>query len=128
MENCLRQLNVEEAAACRDFVAEAKLWLQEKGHLSQEMKEQLLPETVRSMEKAFRDSLTKKPAVDWARAKSYFLKHEPFSPGLTVVSKFSHLPDGNLIPQRVLVAKSDTGWKVVKHLPNLGEDFDWDAS
>jgi hypothetical protein len=123
-ENCLGKSDVDAAAACRDFVAEARLWLQEKGHLSQEMKEKLLPETVQSMEKSFRINLATKPSVDWTRARSYFLKREPFSSGMTVVSKTTQLPGGNLLSQRVVVVKSDAGWRVVKHLPDSGEGSD----
>ena len=121
-ENRVGKLDIEAAAACRDFEAEARLWLSEKGHLSQEMKSQLLPETVRSVEKSFRDGLAKGRPVDWARGKTYFTKREPFSPGITVIRKTTHLPNGNLLSQRVLVTKHETGWKVIKYLPAPAED------
>jgi hypothetical protein len=120
-ENARRQRNIE-AAACRDFTTESRLWLQERGHLSQEKKDAMLPETIRAMEKSFRDSMTKEPAIDWERTKTFFRAREPFSDGLVVVNKITQMPDRSLVSQRILVAKTNNGWRIVKPLPNLPDD------
>ncbi len=121
-EDACRQQDIEAAAACRDFVTEARFWLQERGHLSQEKKDAMLPETILAMEKSFRDGMAKKPAVDWERTKSYFLKRGPFGDGGVVVNKITQMPDGSLLSQRILVAETNKGWKIVRPLPNVPDD------
>ncbi|HEY1489746.1 MAG TPA: hypothetical protein VGF90_01790, partial [Verrucomicrobiae bacterium] len=48
LEDAIRQRNIEAAVACRDFATEAKLWLQDRPHISNEAKTTMLPETIRS--------------------------------------------------------------------------------
>jgi hypothetical protein len=121
LEDCLRQQNIEAAAACRDFATEARLWLQERGHLTQQMKDAMLPETIRAMEKSFRNGMAKGPPADWIFGKSYFLKHEPFADGIVAVNKYTQVPDGRLYAEQILVAKTGNGWRMVKTLPPLIE-------
>jgi len=124
LEDCHRQRNIEAAVACRDFATEARLWLQERGHLSEEKKNEMLPATVGAMEKSFRDGMAKGSTMDWERTKSFFQPREPFSNGIVIVNEIMQTPDGSLLPQRVLVAETGKGWKVVKLLPNLLGDVD----
>ena len=119
LEDSYRHRNIEAAVACRDFGTEAGLWLQERGHLSRQVKDEMLTETIRAMEKSFRDRIAKETTIDWERAKSYFLAREPFSDGIVVVNKITQLPDGYLLPQQILVAETTSGWRIVKHLPNV---------
>jgi hypothetical protein len=116
LEETYRRRDLEAAVACRDFVSEAKLWLQERGHLSQQQKEEMLPQTVKAMEKSFRDLLAKGPTIDWARAKSYFLPREPYGEGLVIVSKVTQEADGSLFSQRILLTETGDGWRIVKLL------------
>ena len=117
LENALRQKNIEAAVAGRDFATEARLWLQERGHLNQDEKTAMLPETIRAMEKSFRDTLTKGLPTDWIFGKSYFLPHEPFADGIVTVNKYTQVPEGGLYSQKILVAKTGNEWRTVKTLP-----------
>jgi hypothetical protein len=121
LENAYREKNLEAAAACRDFAAEARLWLQERGHLSDEEKNATLPETIKAMEKSFRNGMAKGLPPDWIFGKSYFLKSEPFADGLIVVNKYTQTAEGDLVPQQILVIKTAAGWRTVKTLPPLLE-------
>ena len=117
LDEACRSRNIEAAVACRDFAAEARIWLQQR-HLSQQMKDEMLPKVTRTMEKSYRDSLAKEWPFDWARSKSYFEKHGRVADGVVAVSKVTRRPDGRLIWQEILVAKTNDGWRVVTHLPN----------
>jgi hypothetical protein len=117
LEDAFRQRNIESAVACRDFATEARLWLQERGHLNKDEKTAMLPETVRAMEKSFRDTLAKGLPADWILGKSYFLPHEPFADGIVTVNKYTQVPDGGLYSQKILVAKTGNEWRTVKTLP-----------
>lgn len=117
LENALRQKNIEAAVGCRDFDMEARLWLQERGHLSHEEKTAMLPETIRAMEKSFRDALAKGRLADWILGTSYFLPHKPFAEGIVKANKYTQTPDGGLYRQQILVARTGSEWKTVKTLP-----------
>jgi len=76
-----------------------------------------LPETIRAMEKSFRDSLASGLPADWIFGESYFLPHEPFADGIVTVNKYTQVPDGGLYSQQILVAKTGNEWRTVKTLP-----------
>jgi len=116
LEDTYRRRDIEASVACRDFVTEARIWLQERGHLSQQRKNEMLPEAVKAMEKSFRDGLAKGPTIDWARAKSYFLTREPFGEDAIIVNKMTLVPDGGFFSQQILVAATNNGWRIVKPL------------
>jgi hypothetical protein len=117
LEAAFQQKNLEAAVAGRDFPTEARLWLQERAQLSQEHKIAMLPETIRAMEKSFRDALAKDLPADWILGKSYFLPPEPFADGIVAVNKYTLVPEGGLYAQQILVAKTGNEWRTVKTLP-----------
>lgn len=116
LEDCFRKQDIEAAAACRDFATEARLWLQERGHLSDEEKNAMLPETIKALEKSFRNGMAKGPPADWIFGKSYFLPHEPFTDDIVTVNKYTQAPEGGVYSQQILVAKTGNGWRMVKIL------------
>jgi hypothetical protein len=122
LENAICQKNIEAAVACRDFATEARLWFQEHGHLSNEEKNAMIPESIRAMEKSFRTALAKGLPVDWILGKTYFLKQEPFADGIVKVNKYTLVPEGDIFSQKILVANTGGGWKMVKILPSSLED------
>jgi hypothetical protein len=122
LEDCYRRGDIEAAAACRDFVTEARLWLQDRGHLSRQKKEEMLPETIKAIEKSFRDGMAKGPPVDWIAGKTYFLPHKPFAPGIVMVRKYTQVPEGALFAQRILVSQTGDGWRMVKTMPTVMGD------
>jgi hypothetical protein len=122
LEDAFRKRNIEAAVACRDFATEAKLWLQDRGHLSNEQKTASLPETIQAMEKSFRNALAKGLPADWILGKSYFLPHEQFAEGIVTVNKYTRVPEGGLYSQQILVAKTGNEWRTVKTLPLTLDD------
>ncbi len=117
LEHALRRRDIEAAVACRDFATEARLWLQERGQLSKHMKDEHLPEIIKAKEKSYRDTAAKRWPVDGENIKSYFTKREPYREGVVVVSETVQKADGSLLNQRILVAQTDNGWRVVtQHL------------
>jgi hypothetical protein len=116
LEETYRRRDIEAAVACRDFVTEARVWLQERGHLNQQTREEMLGPTIKAMEKSFRDALAKGPTVDWAAAKSYFTKRAPYGENLVIVSKVTQEADGSLFSQRILLTETADGWRIVKLL------------
>jgi hypothetical protein len=118
LEDACRRRDVEAAVACRDFAAEAKVWIYERGHLSKQTQEEMLPEITKVMEKAFRDSLNKAWPIDWQRAKSYFPNRETDNDGV-IVNEITTTPAGTVLERRILVKQTTDGWRVVKQLPNF---------
>jgi len=117
LEDAYRRRDVEAAVACRDFTTEAKIWLLERGNLNKQKKAEMLPEVTGTMEKACRNGMAKNWAVDWERAKSYFRNRGPYGDGMVAVSEVTSVPDGSLLQQRILVAETAKGWRVVMCLP-----------
>jgi hypothetical protein len=118
LEAACQRRDIEAAVACRDFEAESRLWLQERGQLSKHIKDDHLPEIIRTTEKAFRDSLAKNWPVEPGPAKSYFPKREPYRDGIVLVNEVTRKSDGSLFKQQILVTETNKGWRVVTYLPN----------
>jgi hypothetical protein len=117
MEDALRRRDIEAAAASRDFATEARLWLQERGNLSKHITNDHLPEIIKAKEKSYRDTMAKRWPAEGKHGKSYFTKREPYGEGVVVVSEIVQKADGSLLNQRILVAQTDNGWRVVtQHL------------
>lgn len=117
LEDAFRLKDSKAAVACRDFVTEARLWLQERGHLSSEEKTARLQETALAMDRSFRATLEKGLPADWILGKSYFLPHEPFADGIVAVNKYTQVPEGGLYSQQILAAQTGKEWRMVKTLP-----------
>ncbi len=107
--------DVEAAVACRDFVTEARLWLRERGGMTEQLQQETLPELTKTMEKSFRKSMEDwRP--DWDKAHSYFVERTPYGDGLVVVSAVTVGPDRSLFRQRILTSQTAFGWRVVTPL------------
>lgn len=117
LEETYRRRDIEAAVACRNFAAEARLWLQERD-MSQQLKDEMLPKVTRTMEKSFRDGMANRWPVHWDGAKSYFQKREPFAEGVVVVSEITLRADRSFLRQQILAAETANGWRVVTQLPS----------
>ena len=117
LEDAYRKHDIEAAVACRDFATEARLWLQQKQSYSSDLLTQMLPEITKTMERSYRESMTTLWPIEWEKAQSYFPKREPNAEGVVVVSEVTRGPDGSLLRQRLLVAETPKGWRVVTHSP-----------
>ena len=116
LEDAFARRDIEAAAACRDFLAEAKLWIHERGHLSRETQAEMLAETTKVLEKSFRDNVNRAWQTDWKRAKSYFPSREQDSHGI-IVNEYTAIPGNPLLQRRFLTAQNNGGWRIVKQLP-----------
>jgi hypothetical protein len=117
LEDAQARKDLEAAAACRDFEAEARVWLRERGGLSEEQQQEMLPEVTKSMERAFRQSEPQHWPSLLGREPSYFVKREPYGPDLVDVTEVSvKRSDGSMFWQHVLVSQTTRGWRVVAPL------------
>ena len=116
LEATYPQKDIEAAVACRDFASEARVYLQERGGLTAQQQQEMLPEITRTMEKSFRDGRSEGWPAGWDRARSYFTKREPYGEGLIAVSEVSVGPDGSFFHQSILVSQTPQGWRVVTPL------------
>jgi len=117
LEDTYRKHDIEAAVACRDFVTEARLWLERDSAYSKELLAEMLPAMTKTMERSYREGMAKHWPIDWERAQSYFPKREPHADGVVLVSEVTRGPDGSFLRQRLLVAQTPKGWRVVTHLP-----------
>ena len=122
LEDTYRSRDIEAAIVCRNFAAEARLWLQQR-HMSQAMKDEMLPKVTITMEKSFRDSLAKQWPMGWEGSKSFFPKREPLADGVISVSEITLRPNGSFSRQQILVARTTNGWRVVTQLPTYVDDL-----
>jgi len=121
LEETCRRRDIEAAVACRDFAAEARLWLQHR-HMNQQLRDEMLPKVTRTMEKSYRDTMANRWPVHWDGAKSYFQKREPFAEGVVVVSEITLRADRSFLRQQILVAETANGWRVVTQLPSYADE------
>lgn len=116
LEHTYRSQDIEAAVACRDFTTQARLWLQEQSSVSKEMQIEMLPEMTKTMERSYRETWVMHPRTGWERPQSYFVMRELYADGVVVVSEITLGPDGSLFRQRILVAETPEGWRVVTEL------------
>src|SRR5579863_3469706 len=76
-------------------------------------KKNALPEMTKTMERTFRESQASFPRVGWDSAQSYFVKRDRYGLGLVAISEITVGPDGSFFRQRILVADTPNGWRVV---------------
>jgi hypothetical protein len=117
LENAQARKDLDAAAACRDFEAEARVWLRERGESSEERQLEMVPEMTKVMERAFLESEPQHWPSLLGREPSYFIKREPYGSGLVDVTEVSvKRSDGSMFWQHVLVSETPEGWRVVTPL------------
>jgi hypothetical protein len=114
LEEAYRRHDLEAAVACRDFGTEARLWLQ-KNETPPWAQTEMLPALTQTMEELYRKHMAEFWPSDWGRAKSYFPRRDPYAEKIVAVSEVTIGPDGSLLRQRILVAETPQGWRVVTH-------------
>ncbi len=117
LEDAYRRRDIEAAVACKDFMVEAVLLLQETmpEHLSDR---EILVKTAEVLEAGFRKELsTKWPQMEGL--ESFFVDRQPGFQDLSivVVTEISRMPDGTLAQSRLRVGRrEDVGWRVLNVL------------
>lgn len=118
LEDAYRRHDLEGAVTCKDFQVEAKLMLQDMGK-GFDRDPDLVKKTADTLELAYRESVKS----DWPKfdgVTSRFAAHREHSPGIQEVTEVCTFPDGGTSTQRLLVAKTGSGWKVLNPLPDPG--------
>ena len=109
LEEAYRQGDIERAVACKDFKAEAIHMLRDKPVFD-------TPEGVtkiaEALELAYRLQM-KAGFPDFKGVTSTFPKKEDLGDGKMVITEVCKYPDGGISTQKIMVIKSETGWKVM---------------
>jgi len=116
LEDAYRRKDLEGAIACKDFLAEARLMTRRLGPALQN-DPGILAKTAEALELTFR-TRTAQAWPDFAGIESYFPRREPYAEGVVAVTEFCRFPGGRLTSQRILVAETPAGWRVLNPLPD----------
>jgi hypothetical protein len=114
LEDAYRRHDLEAAIACKDFVVEAKLMLQHMGH-GMERDKDVVAQTAEVLEASFRKQ-TSDSWPDLSGLTCSFPKTEPYADSVVSVTERCQLRDGGYSEQRILVAKTGKGWRVLNPL------------
>jgi hypothetical protein len=115
LENAYRNEDVEAAVGAKCFEVEAKLMLRETmpGFATDDEHTRRLAEV---LEMAFRDELANDGFPDFRGLTCWADSIEPYTDGVVLVAERCRFPDGGYSVQRMLVAETSKGWRVVNPL------------
>jgi hypothetical protein len=113
LEDAYRAKDIEAAVACKDFRIEARLMLQSMKNLSERANDELISKTAKVLELSYRAEIKKSGFPNMAGVQCTFPKEEPYAEDIVTVTEVCRYPDGGSSTQRVLVAKTDKGWRVL---------------
>lgn len=111
LEDAYRHRNIEAAVACKDFVTEARLMLHQLGG-GIELDESALKETAETLELGYRQEMTHS-WPDFSSLESFFTDRKQHSDGVVVVTEMCRFPDGLFSQEKILVAQTQNGWRVL---------------
>lgn len=115
LEEAYRKKDIDAAVGAKDFLIEARLLLErirrEKSEASVAV--DLIPQTAHVLELSFRDHHARKGFPDMTGVVSSFPKKEQIEPGIWAVTELCTWPDGESVTQKILVAQTESGWKVL---------------
>jgi hypothetical protein len=114
LEDAYRAKNVDAAIACKDFRTEGRLMLEKLGRLPKgQIDDKLVAKTAEVLELSFRKEIEKNGFPDMTGVTSTFPTKEPRENNVVVVTEVCKYPDGGTSQQRIMVAKTDKGWRVL---------------
>jgi len=114
LEEAYKKKDIEAAVAAQDFFVQAKLmYINMGGGLEKD--EDILKQTAEVLELSFRAQMKKEGFPNFDGLKSRFPKKEnyPKSKDVVEVTEVCTFPDGGESTQKILVAKTEKGWRVV---------------
>lgn len=114
IEAAYRAKDLEAAVAAKDFMVEARVMLTEMGK-GLEKDAEILKQTAEVLELSFRAEIQKKGFPDFTGVKSRFVAKEKFKrySDIFAVTEVCDYPDGGASKQKLLVAKTPNGWRVL---------------
>lgn len=114
LEEAYKKKDIEAAVVAQDFVAQARLMLSKMGK-GMENDADLLKQTAEVLELSFRAQIKKEgfPNFDGLKSRFSKKKEHPKYKDMVEVTEVCTFPDGGESTQKVLVAKSEKGWRFV---------------
>jgi hypothetical protein len=111
LEDAYRRRDIEAAVGFKDFRTEAMMMLQRFEHLGP-CPEEVVQRTAETLELAFRKEMSR-AWPDCDGVQSYFTKREQYRDNIVAVTEVCRYPDGRFSSQRLLVADTPNGWRVL---------------
>jgi hypothetical protein len=114
LEDAYRRKDIEAAVRCKDFRAESRLMLLSKTKIpADQVDDELVAKTAEVLELAYRKQFEQQGFPDLAGVKSTFPAKERRQDGIVLVTEVCKYPDGGSSTQRILVAETPVGWRVL---------------
>jgi len=114
LEQAYRDKDLEASVQSKDFFIEARLMLEQFKNLPKEhIDSELVRKTAEVLELSYRKEIEQKGFPDMTSVESSFPKRESYQDNIVIVTEVCHYPDGATSRQRLLVAKTDKGWRVL---------------
>jgi hypothetical protein len=76
---------------------------------------EVVDKTAEVLELAFRNEVQNR-WPDFTKSRSFFVQREPYKDDMVVVTEVCHFTDGGTSRQRILVAQTPKGWRVMHPL------------
>lgn len=116
LEDAYRDRDIERAVAAKDFALEARLMLEgleAKNGSPGLADESLVRQAAEVLELSYRKSIEDAgfPAMEGVECS--FPSKRDVKPGIVEVTERCQYPDGGLSEQRLLVGRTDRGWRVL---------------
>lgn len=111
LEDAFRRKDLDAAIAAKDFQVEARLMLNETGWKNR-VDDELLSKTAEALLAEFR-AQTLAAWPDFNGLESYFTEREDHSEGVVIVTELCRFPDKGFSKQKIMVAKTSAGWRVL---------------
>lgn len=111
LEDAYRRKDMESVIAAKDFRTEARLMLQKTG-FKDYIDDAMVAKTAEALVASFR-AHTSARWPDFEGLESFFIKREPHSEKVVLVTEVCRFPDGLYSNEQILVAETKEGWKVL---------------
>ncbi len=121
LEDAYRRRDIEAAVRSKDFVAEARLMLRKMGKKSgpatspHSRDDDVVRRTAEVLELSFRKHTTEN-WPDFHGLKCSVVETESHETDVIVATERCRFPDGEYSTQRVLLSRTDAGWRVLNPL------------
>ena len=113
LEDAYRAKDIEAAVKCKDFRTEARHMLMSLSMPKDQIDEELIGKTAEVLELGFRKELEQEGFPDFNGVASTFAGTEPAGDNLVTVTEECSHPGGQKSTNRLLVGKTDSGWRVL---------------
>lgn len=113
VEDAYRKKDIEKVVTCKNFHLEAVLMAKEKDPNT--INDEIVNKMANVLELAFRKEI-EHSWPDFNGIEAYFEKAEPYCDNVVCVTEICKYPDGEYSRQKILVGKTDKGWRMLNPL------------